>query len=198
MTIRYILTLTAANRVGILAAVTNALAELGGNLHEVSQTVVQRFFTIILAVDFPQGLKPEVIVDHIRDIGRPYGIEVCLKNPAQEALPDDAPAPSAPHFLVMTGYDQPGLIRRLSARLAQDGIDITDLCGLRDEQRQSFVIAMELAVPLTAEVPLLRRDLEQLANSLGVFATLYDSENLKHATEVPTARALARQTPSRP
>jgi predicted amino acid-binding ACT domain protein len=71
---RYVITLTAANRVGILAAVTEALSQLGGNLVEIRQTVVQKFFTIILAADFPDERLPHVVADHIRDIGRPFGI----------------------------------------------------------------------------------------------------------------------------
>ena len=66
-----IITLTAANRIGILAAVTNAMDELGGDLQEVSQTVVQKFFTLILAAEFPAHRELQVIVDHIRDVGRP-------------------------------------------------------------------------------------------------------------------------------
>ena len=42
---RYILTVLASNRSGILAALTNALDELGGNMLDVSQAVIQDFFT---------------------------------------------------------------------------------------------------------------------------------------------------------
>ena len=72
---RYIISLMAANRVGILAALTTALAELGGDLQEVSQTVMQKFFTIILAAEFPDHRDPRVIVEHIRGVCSPYGVE---------------------------------------------------------------------------------------------------------------------------
>ena len=41
MSKRYVLCLTAANRTGILAAVTRALSELGGDIDEVSQAVMK-------------------------------------------------------------------------------------------------------------------------------------------------------------
>ena len=63
----YIITMTAVNRVGILAAVTKAMAELGGDLREASQTVVRGFFTMIFSSEFPADLAPDVIIDHLQD-----------------------------------------------------------------------------------------------------------------------------------
>ena len=85
---RYVIGLMAANRTGILAAVTTAMAELGGDIQEVSQTVMQKFFTIILAADFPDHRQAEVIVEHLRDACRQFGVEVILKDPDQEPLAD--------------------------------------------------------------------------------------------------------------
>ncbi len=78
---RYLISLMAANRVGILAALANALTELGGDMQEVSQTVMQKFFTIILAADFPDHRDPQIIVEHIRGVCQPFGVEVSLKDP---------------------------------------------------------------------------------------------------------------------
>ena len=50
---QFVITLTASNRVGILAAVATALAELGGELREVKQTLRDRYFTRILSAEFP-------------------------------------------------------------------------------------------------------------------------------------------------
>ncbi len=58
----YVLTLTAVNRIGILAAVSNAIAELGGDLREINVTVMSRFFTIILSADFPEQRDADINV----------------------------------------------------------------------------------------------------------------------------------------
>ena len=169
---RYIITLTAANRVGILAAITNAMAELGCDLQEVSQTVIQKFFTIILAAEFPDHRDPEVVVDHIRDVCRPYGIEVCLKDPSLETLQENPDEGVDKFILTVTGHDQPGIIRQISARLAQEGIDITDLHAVRNDDDRSFVMVMELAVPLGVEALPLQQELEDIGSSIGLSATM--------------------------
>ena len=52
---KYIISVTAADRVGIVYSVTGALLDLGGNILELSQTVMRGYFTIILEVEFPSN-----------------------------------------------------------------------------------------------------------------------------------------------
>lgn len=180
---RYIITLMAANRVGILAAVTNALDELGGNLREVSQTVMQKFFTIIMAAEFPEHRTPDVIVDHIRDIGRPFGIEVNLKDPDAETL--QTPVEGSEKFvLILTGQDRPGIIRQITHRLAHEGIDIVDLYAMRHEKDGTFTSLMELDVPSGVDALALQQDLERMGREVGLAATM-QHENIFIATNDP-------------
>lgn len=144
---QYVMTLTAANRVGILAAVSNAIAELGGDVQEVSVTVLQKFFSIILSADFPDHRESQVIVDHIRDIGRPYGMEVCLKDTDAELPQNGTNDATESYYLRITGRNQPGTMRLVAARLAQDGVDIADLYAVRNNSDE-FEMVLEIAVPI--------------------------------------------------
>jgi glycine cleavage system transcriptional repressor len=184
MSRRYIITLMAANRVGILSAVTTAMAELGGDLQEVSQTVLQRFFTIILAAEFPEHREPQVIADHLRDVCRPYGVEVALKDPAAETMQAAPDETFDRYFLTVEGHDEPGIIREISTRLAQDEIDITDLHAVRSDEDRSFVMVMELAVPPAVDVLALRPELEHLGKAVGLSVTM-QHENIFAATNDP-------------
>lgn len=47
-----IITVTGADHVGIIAAVSTALAEQNVNIHNVSQTIMDEWFTMILQVSF--------------------------------------------------------------------------------------------------------------------------------------------------
>lgn len=184
MSKRYIIGLMAANRTGILAALTTALAELGGDIHEASQTVMQQFFTIILAADFPDHRDPQVIVNHIRGVCQPFGVDVSLRDPSAETLQFAPPEGVEKYFLTLTGHDTPGIIGRISARLASEAIDITDLYALRQNNDQSFVMILELAMPPGVDAFALRTELEQLGGSIGLSATL-QHENIFEATNDP-------------
>lgn len=191
---RYIITLMAANRVGILSAVTTAMAELGGDLQEVSQTVLQGFFTIILAAEFPEHREPQVIADHLRDVCRPYGVEVALKDPANEPIPSAPDEATDHYFITVEGSDEPGIIREISTRLAQDEIDITDLYAVRSNEDRSFVMVMELAVPTTVDVLALRPELEHLGRAVGLSVTM-QHENIFAATNDPRPVRIGRNFP---
>ncbi len=54
------------------------------------------------------------------------------------------------------------MVRQISARLAQEGIDITDVFARRADEGQTFVMVMELAVPPGVDALALQRELEQL------------------------------------
>lgn len=47
-----IMTVTGKDHTGIIAAVSTALADLGVNIHNVSQTIMDEWFTMILHVGF--------------------------------------------------------------------------------------------------------------------------------------------------
>ncbi len=164
MSKRYVITLTAANRVGILAAVSNALTELGGDLWHISQTVVEKFFTMIIAADFPDARTEDVVLDHIRDVCGPYSASVTLKEPTQERLPDDPEDGLVPYFLTLGGENHPGIIRLVSSRLAQDQIDIVNLEAIRIDEGNRFLFSMEVALSPRMNLEQLQSDLANLGN----------------------------------
>ena len=168
------MTVLATNRVGILAALTNALDELRGNLQDVSQAVIQDYFTMILAAEFPEERDPEVIVDHIRAVCRPFGAEVILKNPEDEQAFEilEEPTPRQRYVLTVAGQDRPGVLRYIAHRLAQDDIVLMDLQGMRCESDRSFLTSMELAVPPGVDALKLRSDLDNEFRRDGITITL--------------------------
>lgn len=171
---RYIMSVLAANRVGILAALTNALDELGGNMLDVSQAVIQNFFTMIMAAEFPEERDPEVIVDHIRAVCRPYGAEVVLKDPTDDFMSeiDEEPTQRQRYVLTAAGKDRPGVMRFIAHRLTQDDIVLMDLQGMRRESDRTFLTSMELAVPPGVDALKLRNDLDNEFRRDGITVSL--------------------------
>ncbi len=193
---RYIINLMAANQVGIMAALTEALDDLKGDIQEVSQTVMQQFFTIILAADFPDKCSSDEIVSHLKKVCSPYRVEVTLKEPAQEKLFSYPTESVEKYFLTVTGQDQRGIIREIATRLEEVGIDITDLYAVRDDQHRQFMLVMELAVPTGIVTTELTQELEQLGSSVGLSAA-FQHENIFAATHDLRPVRLAFLTPAK-
>jgi glycine cleavage system transcriptional repressor len=171
---QYIMTLMAVNRVGILSALTNALDDLGGNLLELSQAVMRGFFTMIVAVEFPPERDPDVIVEHIRSVCGPFGVEISFKDPEQEMLPDRVTdgVSSDRYILTLTGPDQKGALRNVTRRLAQEGIDIFDLHAIRDDATMRIAAFMELVSPLGVDVLSIVHELQSSLAAKNLLLTL--------------------------
>ena len=180
----FILTLMAANRVGILSTVTRALTELNADIQEVSQTVMQKYFTIILAAEFPAESEPAKIVSFIEEKCQKYGIEVSLKEPATESLQDDPSPEFEKYFLTINGHDEPGIIGAITTLLSDEQIDVTDLYALRNKADDAFAMVMELSMPGSVDAVELQTKLEDVGSRSGLSAAL-QHENIFLATSDP-------------
>lgn len=196
---QYVLTVMAANRVGILAALSSALDELSGSFVDVNQAVMRRYFTIIMAAEFPDDRPPEVIVDHIRDVCRPFGVQVMLQDPQNDAVVESLGErpPSQQYLLRMSGQDRRGVLRRVSHRLAQESIDVVDLYGERQDQTGTFTSCLQLDVPQGVDVAKLQQDLDQLLRPEGILVSLFHDRVLQ-AISHPEAPYQNRSSASTP
>ena len=118
----YIITMTAENRVGVMSAVTKAMTELGADLREASQTVVRGFFTMIFSAEFPDNIEAGVIRDHLHDAGRPFDIDINLKEGNAEK--DETLAELRFYALRLGGDNKPDILRQLSSSIAMNRIDV--------------------------------------------------------------------------
>jgi len=148
----FVLTMTAANRAGILSAVTRAMAELGGDLRELSQTVVRGYFTMIFSAEFPEELTEEVIRAPVADTCRPYGIEVGIKNPLQDGLSEKTTVLAAVHTLRIGGDNYPGVLGELSTVISMHQADIVGMRAVRTQDGGGFEMMMKVAVPQNCEI----------------------------------------------
>jgi len=165
LTARYAISVTTRDRVGIIADVSEALYELGGNLEALSQTVVWGWFTMIVCGAFPEGTTPERIKQALESAGDFIATVLPSTEPSM-------PRPTAgePFVVTVVGGDKPGIVRRLTRCFARKDINIEDVWDeVRDGQ---IVVIFHLTVPPAVEREDLRRDLDQVGGELGLSVML--------------------------
>ncbi|MBR9804026.1 MAG: hypothetical protein ACE37I_12340 [Rubinisphaera brasiliensis] len=170
----YLLTMTARNRSGVLAAVTTALAELGGDMQYTTQAVINGMFTMTIAAEFPPHRTSDVIRDHLLDVGRPYELELVIRE--TEAQPDSRISQGNRYFLTLTGQDAPGVVRTLCAMLAQELTEIERMYAVPDAPG-TFSMVMILNVPDAVDMISLNSDLELFAALNGLTISLEHEKN---------------------
>jgi len=159
----YVLTMTAANRAGILSAVTRAMSELGGDLRELSQTVVRGYFTMIFSAEFPDNLGEDVIRAHVEDTCRPFEIVVGLKSPAADGLPVPTADSTVVHTLRIGGDNRQGVLQKISSAISVHNADIVGMHAIRTRQNAGFEMVMKVAVPRDFDITRLAQSIADLA-----------------------------------
>ncbi|MHB8898567.1 MAG: glycine cleavage system transcriptional repressor [Thermoguttaceae bacterium] len=175
----YVLNVMSDDHPGIVAAVSNAVEELGGNIDSCSQTVLGGYFTLIMIVSLPEAIAAEALATRVRNmesLGGEYQVV------ARKGLvsPKKAASGATDRFVITAfGKDQPGIVRRFSQYLAGKDINIVDLYG--DRKEDEFVLIGQLEVSKQWDIRMLQTDLEQMGQELG-FTVKLQHENVFVAT----------------
>jgi glycine cleavage system transcriptional repressor len=177
----YIVTVTAADRVGIVFSVAGTLRDQGGNILELSQTVMRGNFTIILAVQFPEPRPTRQLADAIAERGRRFDLTVAVIEAKTEGVAP--PVPNGERFiLTVLGDDGPGNIHGIAGCLAAHGVNIVDLHARVDGTR--FSLIMEAFLPPDLAPGTVRAELERFGRDHGLEAYV-QHENIFLATSEP-------------
>ena len=166
-----VLTVMSLDRVGIVAGMTRAIYELGGNVDAISQTVMRGYFTIIVTVNFDADVSKGTLAEAVRNSGPQGELEVSVKDRAVMA-----PAPVVPggdrFVLTIMGPDHKGIVTKITSYLADRNVNIEDFYAYTESGQ--VVLISELLVPGGVDVENVRMDIE------GLLGEQEMSVNLQH------------------
>ncbi len=187
----YIIAVMAKDRPGIISAITRSVFELGGNVIELSQTVMRGYFSLILCATFPCGVSPETVRQKVEE-GEPE-LELSASVRKFDPRPLFVPAKNTSiWFLTLQGGDRPGLIYQVTSHLAELDINIEDLYTQTLGEKITMILQLHPENPWSAEH--LTSRLEELGNQLGVETHVLHQDILRATSEVGAIRRLVRQT----
>lgn len=161
MSQEYIITLTAVNRVGILSAVTMALAELGAEFREASQTVVRGYFTMIFSAEFSNDIEAALIHDHLQDACRMFQLDITVHQ--AEGDREESPLHGARHYsLRLGGSNRKGVLREISSCISRRQVDIAGMHAVRTHGNEGFEMVMKIAIPADFNLDALIAELNEI------------------------------------
>jgi glycine cleavage system transcriptional repressor len=183
----YIISVTAADRVGIVYSVTGALLDQGANVLELSQTVMRGYFTIILEADFSSPRPSQQIADAIQERGKRFDLQVHVAE-VKDGRSEPQVVNGERFILTVLGDDSPGIVHNIAGSLAAHGVNIIDLHARVDGER--FALVMEALIPHDLTPAAIRSELERYgkAHKLEAFV---QHESIFAATTEPSPVRLA-------
>ena len=179
---QYIMSITAKDRSGIVAAVSTAILGLDGNIEAASQTVHRGYFAMMVLCSLPDTVPADQLTAAIHSqAGTDLHVYLADYDPPQ------AQATDAQTFIVTAvGPDKPGILHALTSHLASRNVNVDDLYCFVDEG--NFIIICEASIPAAVDVFMLQADLESIGRT-GGFTANVQHENIFVATnELPLTR----------
>lgn len=77
---RGILTVIGKDKVGIIAGVSTKLATLNINIVDVSQTIMDDYFTMMMVLAINEGANFEGIREVLNELGENLGVKISIQN----------------------------------------------------------------------------------------------------------------------
>ena len=138
-------TVVGKDRPGIVAAVAEALFDLGCNLEDATSTILRGHFSMMLIVRPPEKTDATAVNERLKRVGESLDLIVAAQ-PMEEA---DVEPPIPTHMVSVYGGDRPGIVFRVAEVLAQSGANITDLTSrlIGTEERPVYAVMMEAGIP---------------------------------------------------
>jgi glycine cleavage system transcriptional repressor len=163
------------DRPGIVAAVTGVLVDHSANIEDSSMTILRGHFAMVLVVAVPPGTDPAALERSIVDVTGELGLIVTVR-----AIDDQVATQveGAAWTLSVHGADRPGIVHRVTALLAGEGVNIVDLTTrvVGDPDAPAYVMLLELTIPGGVDAERLHAELAVIGRDLGVECHLHESE----------------------
>jgi glycine cleavage system transcriptional repressor len=160
------MTAVGRDRPGIVAAISGALLELGGNIQDSQMSILRGHFAVMLLVDVPGAIDERELQRRLEPVGRELGLEAIAVNAV-----DDLGGPGAPpsHVISVYGADHPGIVHAAASALAELQVNITGLETRLTGPAGSplYVMFIEVALGTAAEAEV-KAALSDVAGKAGV------------------------------
>lgn len=164
-----VVTVFGVDRTGIVAALTGALADLGGNLEDSSMTILRGHLAMTLLVGVDADAA--VVSATLAPVAARLGVDVSVAPVVRGA----SPTIEGGHWLLSVhGADRPGIVAAVTGLLAAAGGNITDLSTRL--AGELYALICEVDLPAEADADALARDVTALGQRLGVHATLHRAD----------------------
>lgn len=132
------------DRPGIVAAVAEALLELGGNIEDSQMSILRGHFAMTLIVELPRADLFGDLERLLRPVRDRLDLDALSVDPVDDIGGD---RPQATHIVSLYGADHPGIVHAAAKALAEREISITGLetklAG--SEEAPLYVMLIEIA-----------------------------------------------------
>jgi len=165
-----VITVVGSDRPGIVAAVSKILLSYKCNIVELSSTILQRQFAMILIATSPEKNAAGYIQSSCLKEKPLKGMEIHVREVSPHKLKHYKQPPSQPFIITVLGKDRPGLVYGVTEILAAHRINITNFDAKVTKMRgkTDYAQIYEVDIPEKVDITSLKKELTKRGKKLKV------------------------------
>jgi glycine cleavage system transcriptional repressor len=149
-----------ADRPGIVAAITEALFALGGNLADCRAALLRGSFAMVVAASVPDEVDDAALHRVLDQVANELGLGLWLGAAGPAAV--GKPKPRA--VVSVYGADHPGIVKAVTRELARLNVNVVDLSSRLVGDPALYLLAIEAELPPGLDARALQAALRPVAN----------------------------------
>ncbi len=174
-----LLTATGSDRPGIVSAITGVLLESDCNIEDSQMARLGPNFACMLMIRMPEGMVGQQVGDRLAGVARQLGLRLHLEDlRPEEASETRSDYPK--HLIHVYGADRKGIIHRITVRLAEQSVNITNLhTEVIHHHTPLYVMMIEVEVPPFVDVGQLQEDLAAIGREIEVRVSMKPKDDAR-------------------
>jgi glycine cleavage system transcriptional repressor len=183
MSKQMIISVMSEDRTGIVADITGAIFELGGDLADLNQSILGGYLTMILFATFDEDVTPDQLKEKISTLNSPTRLDVVAREIAAATASETFDLPQKTYIMTTQGKNRKGLVYGISSFCFKYNINILDLATtIRGE---TYTMVLQLDLSRVKSITGLRTDLAAYAEKHNLQIVLQHHDLFKVTNEIP-------------
>lgn len=181
---QFVISIMSRDRIGIVHEVSSAISELGGDIADLSQTVLRGYFTMILLATFPPTVTVETIKRKLSTVNTQSetSLEVAVKQVIDTSVIDQTAPPEYTYVLTASGQNRIGFVAAVSAFCAGNRINILDLATIVAGETYIMVLLVDLS--RCEQMETIHHRLQQFGQEMDLTVALQHHDIFKATNEI--------------
>ncbi len=183
-----LISVTAQDQVGIIANVTKTIEQLGGDLTDLSQTVLDGYFTMILAAVFPENICPvklnKVLKENFLNLDSEKNFEILTWKIDKTNSTVKSTNKNNIYILTVKAKNRKGLVAEISSFCSDNNLNIINLCSEAKNNNYTMIFFIELEDSIIIKD--IRNKLDKLAENLNLKIMLQHQDIFRSTNEIYT------------
>jgi len=145
MSKQLIISVMSKDRPGIIADITTVIFDLGGDLADLSQSVLGGYFTMLLIAEFDEKITPEDLFAGFSHIQSETKLEAIIKEMEIKLEVERAHLPKETFIITGQGVNRKGMVKILGDFFYSRNINVLDLITTREDDKYTMIFQVDLS-----------------------------------------------------